>query len=109
MRCSIRPVVERRGVAHPYAIAHDKVLKLLREIAKRADAGETRCKEYGEVTVLIIERGGQFLDMLAAGRKAMLKARQDGLPPYRPTRAGMALLDQLSRFGHNLETIHRSE
>jgi hypothetical protein len=98
MSCSIRPVVERRGVACSYAIAHDEALKLLSEIAKRADAGETRRIEYGEVTAVVIEKGGQFLDMLSAGRKGMVKARQDELRPYHPSRAAMKLVDQLSRL-----------
>jgi hypothetical protein len=83
-------------VARSYASAHDEVPRLLREIAKRADAGETRRVEYGEVTVLVIEKSGQFLDLLSVGSKAMPKARQDEQRPYRPTRAEMRLLPRLA-------------
>jgi hypothetical protein len=98
MSRKLRPVIERRGVACSYVMEHDEVLKLLSEIAKQADAGETRCEQYGDVTVLVIEKGAQFLDALSAGRKAIPRARQDGLHSYRPTLAENALLDNLSRL-----------
>ena len=52
MSVCLRPVIEKWGESYTYSIDHDAVVDLMREVAARADAGETWRHDYGDVTVV---------------------------------------------------------
>ena len=70
------------GESYSYYLAHDEVVNLLCEVAARADAGESWQREYGDATVVGIEKGGRFLDFLSQGQHSMYRARKEGRANY---------------------------
>jgi hypothetical protein len=80
-RC-LRPVIENWGEPYTYSLTREEVENLLCEIAARADAGETWQREYGDLTVVGIEKGGRFLDFLSEGQQAMYEAKEEGRDNY---------------------------
>jgi hypothetical protein len=92
----LRPVIEKWGEPHTYSIAHDEIVNLLCEVAARADAGETRQHEYGDLTVVVIENGDRFLAFLAEGQQSLYKAKEEGRDNLDLTEDEIGVVDQMA-------------
>jgi hypothetical protein len=82
MSVVLRPVVEQWGESYTYSLNQDEMLDLIEEVAARAEAGQTIRTEYGDLVVMYIQEGRKFLDLLAGGREAMLRAKAEGKDNY---------------------------
>jgi hypothetical protein len=98
MSVCLRPVIETWGESYTYSIARDEIVNLLREVAARADAGETWEREYGDVAVVVIANGSQFIDFLADGREALFKANEEGRDNYDLTDAEIEAVDEMAEL-----------
>jgi len=96
MSLCLRPVIEKWGEPYTYSLTHEEVENLLCEIAARANAGETWQREYGDLTVVGIEKGGRFLDFLSAGQHAIYKARKEGRANYDLTDGEIQAVEQMA-------------
>jgi len=94
-RC-LRPVIEKWGEPYTYSLTCEEVVNLLCEVAARADAGGTWQREYGDLTVVGIEKAGRFLDFLSAGLQALYKAKEEGRDNYDLTDDEIQAVEQMA-------------
>ena len=98
MSLCLRPVIEKWGESYDYSLEHDEDVDLLREIAARADAGQTWQHDYGDLTVVVIEEGARFLDFLIGGREALFEAKEQDKDNYDLTDDEIKAVDQMANL-----------
>jgi len=95
MGMDLRPVIEKWGPSYRYLLGHEEMTDLLGEIADRAGI-EHQSADYADLKRVWIADGTKFLDFLAGGREAMLRAKAQGRDFYDLSDHEIEVVDELA-------------
>jgi hypothetical protein len=93
MSLDFRPVTEVWGEVESCSLQRDEFMDLMEEIALRAQIRSQR-HQYADVTVIWVDDGQKFIDLIAGGREALLDAKQEGNYDLYPSE--LEYIDKLS-------------